>query len=229
VVKVDLDTGELQWILGVPDGWQEPWSDRLLAPVQFVGMGRYADKKDMEWPYHQHAPMITPRGTLLLYDNGNFRSRPFDVSQKPEDSYSRAVEYSINEITMEVSEVWSHGGPGEDAIYSSFISDADWLPRTENVLVTHGGILTAQDGRRADGVGLDVRRSARIMEIKRVNTIVPFQTQGFVPNETVFDLTIDADTATGGWHVYRAERISSTLHHEGWGNVATSTADENPQ
>ena len=228
VVKVDLDTGELQWILGVPDGWHEPWSDHLLAPVQFVGMGRYADKKDMEWPYHQHAPMITPRGTLLLYDNGNFRSRPFNVSQKPEDSYSRAVEYSINEITMEVSEVWSHGGPGEGAIYSSFISDADWLPRTENVLVTHGGILTAQDGRRADGVGLDVRRSARIMEIKRVNTIVPFQTQGFVPNETVFEMTIDTNTATGGWHVYRAERISSTLHHEGWGNVVTFTADENP-
>ena len=156
------------------------------------------------------------------------RSRPFDVSQKPEDSYSRAVEYSINEITMEVSETWSHGGPGEDAIYSSFISDADWLPRTENVLVTHGGILTAQDGKRADGVGLDVRRSAQIMEIKRVNTIVPFQTQGFVPNETVFEMTIDTDTATGGWHVYRAERISSTLHHEGWGTVATPTADENP-
>ncbi len=228
VVKVDLDTGNLKWILGVPDGWQEPWSDQLLAPVQFIGMGRYADKQDMEWPYHQHAPMITPRGTLLLYDNGNFRARPFDVSQKPEDSYSRAVEYSINEKTMEVSEVWSHGGPGDDAIYSSFISDADWLPRTENVLVTHGGILTAQDGKRADGVGLDVRRSAQILEIKRVNTIVPYQTQGFVPNERVFEMTIDADTATGGWHVYRADRISSTLHHEGWGSVALSTADGNP-
>ena len=129
---------------------------------------------------------------------------------------------------MEVSEVWSHGGPGDDAIYSSFISDADWLPRTENVLVTHGGILTAQDGKRADGVGLDVRRSAQILEIKRVNTIVPYQTQGFVPNERVFEMTIDADTATGGWHVYRAERISSTLHHEGWGSVALSTADGNP-
>ena len=228
VVKVGLDTGKLQWILGVPDGWQEPWSDHLLAPVQFIGMGRYTDKKDMEWPYHQHAPMITPRGTLLLYDNGNFRSRPFDVSQKPEDSYSRAVEYSINEKTMEVSEVWSHGGPGDDAIYSSFISDADWLPHTENVLVTHGGILITQDGRRAEGVGLDNRRSARIMEIKRVNTIVPYQTQGFVPNETVFELTIDADTPTGGWHVYRAERISATLHHEGWGSVAQSAGDGNP-
>jgi hypothetical protein len=172
--------------------------------------------------------MITPRGTLLLYDNGNFRSRPFDVSQRPEDSYSRAVEYSINETTMEVSEVWSFGGPGENAIYSSFISDADWLPLTENVLVTHGGILTAQDGRSADGVGLDVSRSARIMEIKRINTIVPFQTQSFVPNETVFDLTIDDKNTTGGWHVYRAERISSSLHHEGWGSTVTLTADENP-
>ena len=34
---------------------------------------------------------------------------------KPLESFSRAVEYSIDEENMEVSEVWSYvGGPGDE-------------------------------------------------------------------------------------------------------------------
>ena len=70
VIKVGLATGELTWILGTPAGWKSPQQDRLLTPVGAV-----------EWTFHQHAPMLTPEGTLLLYDNGNYRVRPYD--EKP--------------------------------------------------------------------------------------------------------------------------------------------------
>ena len=49
------------------------------------------------WNYAQHAPQITPQGTLLLYDNGNYRASPFDSLVLDSANYSRAVEYRINE------------------------------------------------------------------------------------------------------------------------------------
>ena len=183
VFKIDLTTGELRWILGVPDGWNAPWSRARLAP-----------RGDLEWPYHQHAPMLTPRGTLLLYDNGNFRARPFEPKQPAAQNYSRGVEFAIDEAAMEVSQVWSHGGPGDGRVYSSFVSDADWLPATGNVLITHGGIVTTPDGAFSDGP--EGRRSARIVEVTHTAPAVP-----------VFELVVDAE-APNGWHVFRAERLS---------------------
>ena len=30
VVKIGMDSGEIKWILGTPDNWKEPWSEKLL-------------------------------------------------------------------------------------------------------------------------------------------------------------------------------------------------------
>ena len=64
--KLDLQSGELQWILGRPEGWREPWSDLLLEP-----------KGDVTWFCSQHSPEMTPQGTLLLFDNGGRGFPPF--------------------------------------------------------------------------------------------------------------------------------------------------------
>src|SRR5262249_50719991 len=93
-----------------------------------------------QWNYGQHAPMITPQGTLLLFDNGNFRASPFDSSIPDANNYSRAVEYSIDENTMEVAQVWEYGSNIEEPIYSGSRGDADWLPNTANVLVTFADV-----------------------------------------------------------------------------------------
>ena len=91
VIKVSMDTGELVWILGNHDNWREPWSDKLLSPVGAV-----------EWSYKHHAITHTENGTYLLFDNGTGRSSPYDDQMALADSYSRAVEYAVNEQTMEV-------------------------------------------------------------------------------------------------------------------------------
>ena len=184
VVKIDWQTGELVWILGSHDGWAPEWQAYLLQP-----------KGELLWPYHQHAPMITPDGTVLLFDNGNYRVRPFDEPMPPSESFSRAVEYLIDEDTMEVSEVWSYGGPGDESFFARFLGDADWMPQTGNVLINYGGLVSDEVGRPiVDGPG---HNWVRIVEVTKET-----------PAEKVFELFID-DEPPAGWSVYRAERLPS--------------------
>ena len=189
VIKVSRSTGELVWILGNHWGWGPEFEQYLLTPVG----------SPFAWQYHQHAPMITPEGTLLLFDNGNDKAMPFEVDPDTgepvvpvadEDNYSRAVEYLIDPDTMTVSQVWeSKGNAGVD-LYTGFISDADWLYKTGNVLMTFGGISFV------DHVATPTR--ARIIEVDRNN-----------PATTVFDLAIRAPGAeTNQYIVYRSERIA---------------------
>jgi arylsulfate sulfotransferase len=185
VVKVDADSQEIVWMLGAHDRWIAPWSDYLLSP-----------QGEFEWQNHQHAPMVTPRGTVLMFDNGTNRDGPVEQGAPASTKYSRAVEYEIDEAAMEVRQVWQYPGDTGEPFYSSFISDADWLPVTGNVLITSGGLI-------ADSAGVTTeaesgRRSARIIEVTRES-----------PAVSVFELTVEADWPVGGWHVYRAQRIPS--------------------
>ncbi|MCH7934959.1 MAG: aryl-sulfate sulfotransferase [Gemmatimonadetes bacterium] len=185
VVKLDADSGEIVWILGAHDRWSSPWSDYLLSP-----------HGELEWPNHQHASMVTPRGTVLMFDNGTNRDGPLEERAPASDNYSRAVEYEIDEEAMEVRQVWEYRGGAGAPFYSSFISDADWLPVTGNVLITAGGLIADASGMATEGSrGL---RSARIMEVTHEPRA-----------EIVFELLVEAEWPAGGWHVYRAQRIPS--------------------
>ena len=44
----------------------------------------------------------------------------------------------MDEAAMEVDLVWSYRGPDGAPFYSGFLSDADWLPVTGNLLVDDG-------------------------------------------------------------------------------------------
>ncbi len=137
VFKLDLDTGELVWVISFPTGWREEWNQYLLFPV---GEGMY--------PCHEHAAKVTPRGTILMFDNGTYRARPFDPKRHARDNFSRAVEYEVDEEKMEFRQVWSYGGPDDEIFFSPFLGDTDWLPKTGNILITDGGRVRAADGSR---------------------------------------------------------------------------------
>ena len=185
VVKIDRETGELVWILGAPERWQPPWSDKLLTPSGASGDG---DNHEFGWSFHQHAPMFTPRGGMLLFDNGNQRAIPPDARLDPEERYSRVVEYLINEPNGQVSQTWDYGGPDE-RWYSGALGDADHLRATGNVL--------AVDGFRTN---LDRPREARIFEVTQDS-----------PPRIVFELTVrdDSPEPEVDWLIYRAERLPS--------------------
>lgn len=182
VFKISRTTGELAWILSFPTGWREAWEDKLLYPV---GDGMY--------PAHEHAAKVTPEGTILMFDNGTYRARPFDAKRDPRENFSRAVEYEVNPETMKFEQVWSYGGPKDEIFFSPFLGDTDWLPQTGNILITDGGRVRAADGSNANHPAHG-RKWAHIMEVTHDE-----------PAKKVFDLVIDDPKS--GWTVYRAERI----------------------
>ena len=184
IVKIDWESGELVWILGNHNDWGPEWQNYLLLP-----------KGDLLWPYHQHAPMITPGGTLLMFDNGNYRARPFERPMPSSESFSRAVEYRINESDMDVTEVWSYGGLGDEPFFARFLGDADWMRQTGNVLINFGGLVSDAGGNPlVEGAG---HNWVRVVEVTHDT-----------PAEKVFELVID-DERPAGWSVYRVERLPS--------------------
>ncbi len=185
VYKIDLKSGDLVWLMGTHEDWDEPWQKYLLTP----------DVEDFLWNSHQHSAKITPHGTLIMFDNGANRARPGQPKLKAEESWSRAVEFEIDEETREVRQVWSYGGPKDEIFFSPFISEVDWLPVKENILITDGGRTRTKDG-KASGNIFGGHHFARILEVTHES-----------PAEKVFEIVID-DPATG-WAVYRSERIPS--------------------
>lgn len=184
VVKISRADGDVEWILGDRANWSSEFRSKILRTLGSV-----------ELPYHQHAPMLTENGTLLMFDNGNYKTVPFYESISAEDNYSRAVEYRINESVGTVEQVWAYGGP-HDQYYSPFLGDADELPATGNVLVTDGGKAKNEEGIPTDNIPQGHKWS-RVVEVTRDED-----------PRVVFEMVLDGERPDG-WSVYRSERIPS--------------------
>ena len=182
VLKLDLGEGNIEWMLGTPEGWKTPWDELFLEP-----------QGDVTWFWDQHAPEITAAGTLMLFDNGSARALPPNPPLPPDENYSRAVEFRIDEANRTFEEVWSYGEPGENSFYSTFVCEADTLPQTGNVLINVGGQVRKPDGSRGEGP-FDGQVWATIMEVTHTS-----------PAERVWEIVID-DPAVS-WIVYRVERM----------------------
>jgi arylsulfate sulfotransferase len=183
VVKFSRKTGKLIWILGSHDNWDHNrFGKYLLQPVK--------DQKFF-FPYHQHSPMILPNGNILLYDNGNYRASPFKKIVPVAKNFSRVVEYKIDEENMTVELVWEYGQFTDEPVFSGALGDANYLPKTGNVLVTHGNIYEKRSGKKL---------SAKIVEV--THTKPPNE----VFNMVIFDNTQEQEN---GWRVYRSERITT--------------------
>ena len=194
VVKFSRATGQLVWILGPPQNWGPQWQPYLLTPVG----------TPFAWNYGQHAPTLTPQGTLLLYDDGNYRASPFDPPVPDSTNYSRAVEYAINEQTMEVTQVWQYGQNVPEVLFTPYLGSAAWQTNTGNVLVDFGAVTYLNylpPDTNAPGALM-----ARIQEV----------THDANP-QVVFDLSIfdyhNLDPDYQGYWVYRCHRVPDLYAH----------------
>lgn len=184
VVKLGRPDGQLRWILGPHANW-EGFEQFLLTPVG----------DPFAWPYHQHAPRRTARGTLLVFDNADYQASPFTGETKlpAAMNQSRAVEYEIDEQAMTVRQVWQFVAPVQ--LYAPFVGSAYELPATGNVLITYGGLCTI-DGVPSDDIA-HCRGTGRIIEVARASG-----------DRIVYDVEVeDPDPAAIGWLVYRAYRL----------------------
>lgn len=67
MINLDYDTGELNWIIGDPEGWPQDMVDKYFFTP--VGEGEF------DWQYEQHACVVLPDGDIMLFDNGHFRAK----------------------------------------------------------------------------------------------------------------------------------------------------------
>lgn len=141
IVKIDRVSGQVKWILGKPDGWAEKY-----RPLLFRAEG------DLQWFQHQHSPFPTSRGTLIVFDNGNYGTMPFTPPKPRAETFSRAVEYQLDPERRTVRQVWASAqGPGPDTVLSEAMGNAEQLPGTGNVLVFYGALNRAGGGQLESG------------------------------------------------------------------------------
>lgn len=194
VYKFLRSTGQVKWILAPHANWAPKFQPYLLSPVG----------TPFSWCYGQHAPELTPRHTLILYDDGNARAEPFAAPVPDQNNYSRAVEYSINETNMQISQVWDSSQASGDRLFTPALGDADVLPITGNVLVTYG-LVTYVNGAHPSSYAINASM-ARIIEM----------THDAVPS-AVFDISFFDPTNTqpnyAGYLCYRSDRIADLYAH----------------
>jgi hypothetical protein len=189
VIKFSRSTGQLKWILGTPADWGPQWQPYLLTPVG----------TPFDWPYGQHATKYTPQGTLLMFDDGNYRAMPFLAALPDPSNYSRAVEYQINETNMTISQVWEYGAPPvSPSIYCISRGDAEWLNQTTNILITYAD--TAYVG------GVPPDPAATNAHIVRIQEVTHEASPQIVFDFALFDYG-NTNSAYKGYASYRSNRI----------------------
>ncbi len=170
IISIDYETGKLNWILGDPETWPE---DKLKYFFKPVGEG------DFDWPYEQHACLVTPNGGIMCFDNGHYRSKIREKFLLNRDSFSRGVLYQINTEDMTIRQLWQYGKERGEEFFSSYIGNVEWYGE-EHYLVHSGGIqyygehasekpaalLQGNPNIRSESITVEVLHGKVIMEMK---------------------------------------------------------------
>lgn len=183
--------GALKWIIAPHNNWRDAYTPYLLQPLDKNGepitdtdvLNGQKAHPDFEWTWGVHCPNILPNGHILVFDNGYCRNYiPRRLNEN--ESYSRVVEYEIDEANKTVRQVWQYGKERGRACYSPAISGVQYLPQTGNRLFCPG-MSNQLTGNNTGG---------RIVEINP-------QT-----GEVVFELEIETNTCASTFH--RADRMT---------------------
>ncbi len=128
VVSIDRDSNEINYIIGDPDNWSANMVESyFLTPVG----------EDFEWQYAQHSAMFLPDGDVILFDNGNNKSKDSATYVPASESYSRLVHYHIDKENMTIEQVYQFGKEIGPDFYSPYISNVDYYG--ENHYLVHSG------------------------------------------------------------------------------------------
>ena len=145
-----IDTKD--YLLTAIDDNGEPYEENIQLGL--------AGAEDFEWSTGQHSITVLENGNYLLFDNGLSR----DFAEKP--SYSRAVEYQVDEENKTIRQVWQYGKERGLDMYSHITSEVDVLPATGNLLITAGNIRASSDKPHAKLVEITYPDSKVVFEAK---------------------------------------------------------------
>lgn len=164
VISFKLSTGEIEWILSNPDDqWPEYLADKLLTPVG----------DNFEWQYGQHNAIWLPNGDVMLFDNGDYRSKTADgVLDPATEAYSRAVIYHVDAQAKTVSQIWEFGKDKGPDYFAVNVSSVQYLGEN-HYLIDFGGIVKNSAGEATYSIMDGITGSSRseVYEIKDGNVI----------------------------------------------------------
>lgn len=147
VAKFNAKTKELKWVLSATIGNKnKDFEQYLLKPVG----------DDFEYPTAQHAAMLLPDNRLMLFDNTNFDILDENGTVDQNKLYSRAVIYNIDENNKTVKQDWQYGKERGKELYSSFVSDVDYLGEN-HYLIDFGGQYKDDNGTVYDHIYTDAK------------------------------------------------------------------------
>lgn len=140
VVEINAKTNAINWMLTDPTAeWASNYSDKILTPIG----------EDFEYSYGQHAVQKLENGDIILYDNGNFRSKTIEEQVPATDNYSRAVVYRIDQKNMTVEQIYQYGKERGSELFTTYIGDADYIGEN-HYLITFGGVILSKSGQSAE-------------------------------------------------------------------------------
>lgn len=138
IVKFSGNTKELIWILcDINAPWSGKLKHKFLKPIG----------ENFEYSYGQHNIQELENNTILLFDNGNFRTKSAENILPANNNYSRAVCYKINEIDMTIEQVWEYGKKRGSDLYSCYLCGVQPIKKN-HYLINFGGIVVDDCGDR---------------------------------------------------------------------------------
>ncbi|HGY5132645.1 TPA: aryl-sulfate sulfotransferase [Citrobacter braakii] len=160
IFGVDVDSGQLRFIMADHEDWASDFEEYLLTPVDESGNPLFdfstQDGIDLAnsnfWTWGQHNIVEIPNAEIgilefLVFDNGNYRSRDDARSLLLKDNFSRVVQFRIDLNTMTVTRSYEYG---KDEVgsrgYSSFVS-AKHLLSNGNLVIHFGASTMDENGR----------------------------------------------------------------------------------
>ncbi len=189
VINLDFETGELNWIIGDPEGWPQEMVDKYFFTP--VGDG------DFDWQYEQHACMVLPDGDIMMFDNGHWRSKNKEHYRLNRDNFSRGVRYHIDTENMTIEQVWQFGKERKNDFFSSYISNVEYY-RDGYYLVHSGGM--------GYNHGVTCEELPVYMNLEDPECVLKSITVEVMDGEVVYEMHLPSN-------YYRAEKMR--LYHDG--------------
>ena len=185
-VTADFRMIEIDWLGNTVNQWYA--ANRPEGPAEGIAV-------DTQTFHHEIDEL--PNGNIIVLSS---EWREIDDYYTDEtETYSRAVEYEIDEENMRVRQLWQSEQEGPDSVVSIAMGDVDWLPETENILVAYGAILDPDTIDQVDWPSdsrLQFNQWTRLREYVRSD-----------PPEVVYEVVLDTGTDDMGWTLFGAERI----------------------
>lgn len=186
LLKIDRKTKQVKWILANPiNTWIKPHlRDKLLKPTD----------KNFDYIYGAHAAKPQGHNHYTVLDNGLYRdiydqgsAQPIEA-YNPSRSWSRGVEFVVDEKNMTVSVAWQYKRGPE--IYTHYVGDVDKY-EAGHYLMNFGAVFDDKDETPASvETALNPQKQpapsyAKIIEVKNGEVVFEAQTAGLL-NNTVY-------------------------------------------